>query len=193
LHRLSLGENLQRQCRVQEAWALYQGAAGLAPHNSRVLAHARLTNPETDAVHAEPPRPVESEGRQAARPPISGGGGGGGGSESGGGSPPSLDEMEVRDPSAAGWEAAALRVLRSHGAVVVRRLLNASVCAALLREIENWPEGGEGTSWSTRQPHKRRHQALPARTGASGRAAALLLQLLRPLLTRGEARREART
>ena len=43
LHRLSLGENLQRRCRVAEAFEQYQRAALLAPHSSRVQAHARLT------------------------------------------------------------------------------------------------------------------------------------------------------
>ena len=62
LHRLSLGENLQRRCRVAEAFEQYQRAALLAPHSSRVQAHARLTRPATDAVHAEPPGAAGSGG-----------------------------------------------------------------------------------------------------------------------------------
>ena len=52
----------------------------------------------------------------------------------------------------------------------------------MLEQIESWPEGGEGTSWSTRQPFRRRHQALPARTGASGVAARLMQRRLARLL-----------
>ena len=108
LHRLSLGENLQRRCRVREAFAQYERAALLAPHSSRVQAHARLTRPQTDAVHAEPPCPPDGE---EAELPAAG--------------PPSLADLAV-SPAEAGWEDRALRVLQVYGAVVVRRLLNHS-------------------------------------------------------------------
>ena len=112
LHRLSLGENLQRRCRVAEAFAQYQRAALLAPHSSRVQAHARLTHPETDAVHAEPPRPPG--GAEAEPEAVAAAG------------PPSLPDLVV-EHAEPGWEERALRVLQAHGAVVVRRLLNRSV------------------------------------------------------------------
>ena len=120
LHRLSLGENLQRRCRVAEAFVQYQRAALLAPHSSRVQAHARLTHPETDAVHAEPPG--AAPGGAAAEAEA------GAGVEAGGVAvvgPPSLADLVVSHTDL-GWEGRALRVLQTHGAVVVRRLLNRS-------------------------------------------------------------------
>ena len=182
LHRLSLGENLQRRCRVAEAFTQYQRAALLAPHSSRVQAHARLTHPETDAVHAEPPGAAPGGAEAEAEAEAEAGAVVG---------PPSLADLVVSHADV-GWQERALRVLQTHGAVVVRRLLNRSargphlhlhpstlppapaplppsalrpppsclrhppvarcqVCAAVLEQIESWPEGGEGTSWSTRQ------------------------------------------
>ena len=74
------------------------------------------------------------------------------------------------------WSARAVSTLATHGVVVVQGLVGREHCDALLRQIEAWPAEAEGTSATTRQPHRRRHQALPMLRNASGVAVSALRQ-----------------
>ena len=74
----------------------------------------------------------------------------------------------------------------------VRGLISKTITAPLLRMIRSWPTNAEGTSATTRQPHRRIHQALPMREGASAEAGALLISNLQPVLRRALGSRSIR-
>ena len=76
------------------------------------------------------------------------------------------------------WSGRAVDILAEHGVAVVQGAVPKSTCDALLKQIEEWPATAEGTSGTTRQPHRRRHQALPMRHNASGAAVHALMETL---------------
>ena len=94
-----------------------------------------------------------------------------------------LSQLRVL-PGGAGWEEAAATTLREQGVVLLPGLLHERSWAPLLRQVNTWPVDAEGTSWSTRQPHQRRHQALPMTTGASGVVVRELLTALQQVVSR---------
>ena len=179
---LSLGESLQRLCRVDEAGAHYSRAASLMPHSSRAQVHALM--------------PATADGEMGGVGVVRSVGDGSGDARwrdpadeasRGGSRPrravalPSLASLRV-EPAGAGWQDRAAAILQEHGVVVVSRLLAQADTDALLRQIQAWPTDAEGTSHTTRQPRHRRHQALPLQGNASGHAARALVSSLGSVL-----------
>ena len=180
---LTLGESLQRMCRTEEANAHYVHAARLLPRSARAQVHALLSASKTTQPHveAEVAAYVDTSEEAAhvaaiadgtaprrARPPLP---------------PPSALRVEPRavfkeTGSHLVWRRAAVDILQEHGVVVLTGLLPRGACAALLQQISAWPDEAEGTSATTRQPHRRRHQALPMFANASGTAATLIKERL---------------
>ena len=74
--------------------------------------------------------------------------------------PPAPDAPYLDADGAAGRRlgGGAAAVLDRWGAVRLPRLLNRSLCADLLAQVEGWPPT-PGTSTTTRQPGHRRHRA----------------------------------
>ena len=185
---LSLGENLQRLCRLDEARRRYSQAVAAMPRNARAQVHTLLPVTRLEARHGGERRGRGSRGgggvtaseADAADDPVTGGGGA---RDDGWRFPASAAELRVESVGGA-WHERAARVLALHGVVVLPALLPLPLCADVLRMIDTWPSTAEGTSITTRQPHRRRHQALPMQRNASGRAAAALEAQLAPLLSR---------
>ena len=162
---LTLGENLQRLCRLEEARHRYEQAAAVIPRSARAQVHALF--------------PLELEQHTQS------------GVAERQGTFPSLSDLRV-EPHLEGWMARASRILEEHGVVVVTQLLPPGLCDEVRHMIEAWPDASEGTSVTTRQPHRRRHLALPMLRNASGRAASFMLQNLHGIVSDAFGARPAR-
>ena len=157
---LMRGESLQRVCRLDEAQVHYARAATLLPRSARAQVHALI-----------PQRPSAGPVPQFVAPPR----------EHPAPALPPASALAV-DPTESDWQARAHTILETYGVVVLKRLVTREVCDALLRQILAWPLGAEGTSRTTRQPYRRRHQALPLRSNASGVAAHAISNAAGPML-----------
>ena len=134
------------------------------PTSARAQVHALLSlrNHDAQARKGLPPDPhLFARARQLALPPSE-----------------ALHVLPDRETDSS-WHTRAAEVLDRYGVVVLDGLLERQLCDDLLRQIETWPANAEGTSATTRQPHRRRHQALPLLRNASGLAAQTLFARLR--------------
>ena len=177
---LALGESLQRLCRLEESSQHYARAAMLLPRSSRAQIHALL--PLTHTL-----RPLTHGGESArARSYEELASGGAGPARLGKAASrhalPSAADLRVH-PHSSGWEASAAHILARHGVVVLPALVGMDECEELLDLIASWPALAEGTSSTTRQPYRRRHQALPLRADVSGRVATSLVHGLSAIAT----------
>lgn len=164
---LTLGESMQRMCMLNDASRHYARAAALLPRSARAQIHALLsTSLASTYSHAPPPSAIGAGGEVVASA----------GAPNGKGHPsqrvlpsPSALRVSATRPQAE-WQSAAIRALNEHGVVVVEGFVPTATCEALRLQIAAWPAEAEGTSATTRQPHRRRHQALPMFANASGEA-----------------------
>ena len=169
---LTLGESLQRLCKLDEAFEAYTRASALMPRSARATVHALLSR--TSSASASASTAIEGASgaeAEAAEPPPK--------------RPlPLASELRVEMADGDSWRTEAVRVLNLHGVVVVAGVLPRAETDALHAQIDVWPVNAEGTSASTRQPHRRRHQALPMFRNASGVAVRSLRDRLDDVLAR---------
>ena len=182
---LALGEALQRQCRLGEAMVAYRAAAALMPKNPRALVHASLGGDAGDAKRAggSGARATSETLAQTHTPPTAH-------------APPTAHTPPAPRPSPEKmtlelltvdaredpqWAITAATLLSDHGIVKIRQLVSGSLCTPLLDQINAVPLHSQGTGATTRQPYRRRHQALPMTNGASGAAADELRRHVLPI------------
>ena len=177
---LSLGESLQRLCRLEEAQTHYTRAAALMPRSARAQIHALLGR--TDMPSNSSSTAVEEEQGEGAASAVEVSTTGRVHSSRQRPLPPAHALRVEPDYSTiasnSSWSGRAVDILSEHGVAVVQGAVPKSTCDALLKQIEEWPATAEGTSGTTRQPHRRRHQALPMRHNASGAAVHALMETL---------------